>query len=84
MIEVYERALSTFLLLLFRLRANLKLQIEVFIKEILLNILDIPTRSLCVCVCVCVCVCMCVCLCVCVCVCVCVMHLLCEGFKLID
>jgi Sec7-like guanine-nucleotide exchange factor len=43
-VDVFERSVSIFLLLLSRFKAHLKSQIEMFFKEILLNVLEIPTR----------------------------------------
>jgi hypothetical protein len=44
-IEVFERSLSIFMLLLSKLKTHMKSQIEVVFKEILLNILEMPNRS---------------------------------------
>eukprot|EP00047_Mylnosiga_fluctuans_P017396 m.61060 g.61060 ORF g.61060 m.61060 type:complete len:1686 (-) comp7058_c0_seq3:111-5168(-) len=44
-VDVFERALGIFLLLLARYKVHVKSQIEVFFKEILLNVLEIPTSS---------------------------------------
>ena len=43
--EVFELSLSIFLVLLQYFKAHLKMQIEVFIKEIFLNILETPTST---------------------------------------
>jgi brefeldin A-inhibited guanine nucleotide-exchange protein len=44
-LEVFELSLSIFLSLLQNFKAHLKMQIEVFIKEIFLNILETPTST---------------------------------------
>ena len=44
-LDVFERSLSIFTALLFKMKLHLKSQIEVMMKEILLNILDMPTSS---------------------------------------
>ena len=43
-VDVFDRSLQIFLILLNRFKTHLKSQIEVFFKEILLNVLEIPTR----------------------------------------
>lgn len=49
-VDVFDRSLSIFLMLLSRFKAHLKPQIELFFKEILLNVLEIPTRCLVSCI----------------------------------
>jgi brefeldin A-inhibited guanine nucleotide-exchange protein len=44
-VEVFERSLNIFLVLLSRFKVHVKSQIEVFFKEILLNVLEIPSRQ---------------------------------------